>query len=149
MELSHALACDLLLGPMDSIVILTGGHLCNNPRVIKEATALARGGFAVEVLGAWASASLKASDQELLGRLPFKFFPVIDISESNPVAKLRRLAFRIRRKLGQWAYQIGAVPNRAQFGYASRALGGRGDSQECDLAYSALGGRFAGRAGSA
>ena len=35
---------------MASICILTGNHLCHNPRIIKEASALSDAGFKVEVL---------------------------------------------------------------------------------------------------
>jgi hypothetical protein len=53
---------------MQSIVLLTGNHLCHNPRAMKEASALARAGFEVEVLGGWYNASLKARDLDLLTR---------------------------------------------------------------------------------
>ncbi len=107
---------------MQSIVILTGNHLCHNPRVLKEAATLARAGFDVEVLGAWVDASLKARDQKMMHGLTFRFVPVFDVAKSNPVAKLQRLFLRLRNKLGQWAFAISASPNRAQFGYAFRAL---------------------------
>jgi hypothetical protein len=34
------------------VAILTGNQLCNNPRVVEEAGALARAGYDVTVLGA-------------------------------------------------------------------------------------------------
>jgi len=51
---------------LKKVLILTGIHLCNNPRVIKEATALAEAGFEVEVLSEWINPILKARDQALL-----------------------------------------------------------------------------------
>lgn len=61
-----------------SIVLLTGNCLCNNPRVVKEATTLARAGYDVTVLGAWVEPALKARDLAILQSAPFRFLPVLD-----------------------------------------------------------------------
>lgn len=105
-----------------SVVVLSGSHLCHNPRVMKEATALSQAGFDVEVLGAWLDASLKEQDRELLARVPFRFTPVLDFAERDVVAQIQRKVCQLRGKVGQLAYRIGWLPNRWQLGYAISAL---------------------------
>src|SRR6202158_4644248 len=58
------------------LVILTGNHLCNNPRVIKEAGTLARAGYDVTVLGAWLDRALKDRDQKIIQSAPLRFVSV-------------------------------------------------------------------------
>jgi glycosyltransferase involved in cell wall biosynthesis len=101
-----------------TIAILTGSHLCHNPRVIKEATALAEAGYDVCVLGAWFIPTLKARDQKLLSTLPFRFHPVVD----STVSAWRRFDIRARRKVGLIAHQILKMENRWQLGYGYDAL---------------------------
>lgn len=101
-----------------NIVILTGNHLCNNPRVIKEATTLANAGYDVRVLGAWVDASLKARDLALQKSLPFIFEPAIDITEN----KLRRLGVRAAVKVAVTAHRFAWFESRDQLGYAYRKL---------------------------
>src|SRR5262245_32583402 len=48
-----------------NIVIMTGNHLCHNPRVTKEAAALMGAGNKVSILGAWFDSGLKQRDQQL------------------------------------------------------------------------------------
>lgn len=64
------------------ICILTGMHLCHNPRVIKEAASLASAGFEVMVLGGFLDAALKRRDQKLLQNANFQFIPVIDLTQA-------------------------------------------------------------------
>jgi glycosyltransferase involved in cell wall biosynthesis len=114
---------------MQSIIILTGHHLCHNPRVLKEATSLAQAGFDVEILGAWTDTSLKARDQDLLSRASFRFTPVLDL----PGAQLQRLMRRMQNKAGQLAYRFGNVPNRWQLGAVVGALGRTARQRDADL----------------
>jgi hypothetical protein len=100
------------------IVILTGNHLCHNPRVIKEATALTRAGYEVAVLGSWSDPVLKERDERLQTSLPFHFVPVVDC----PQCAVRRLGLSVRSKLGAIAHRIGRIENRWQLGYAYAAL---------------------------
>lgn len=118
---------------MSSIVILSGNHLCHNPRVLKEATTLAQRGFDVEVLGAWLDAALKARDEQLVARLPFQFTPVIDLAKANSVARVHRLICRLRSKAGQLAYRFGSLPNRWQLGYVIGALVRTARRRKADL----------------
>jgi glycosyltransferase involved in cell wall biosynthesis len=101
-----------------SIVIMTGSHLCHNPRALKEATSLARAGHNVVVLGAWINSFLKELDQQLLSSLPFNFIPVVD----STISATRQIQQRVRRKLGSIVHQFGRIENRWQLGYVYTAL---------------------------
>lgn len=100
------------------IVILTGNHLCNNPRVIKEGTTLANAGYTVTVIGAWFDGGLKARDLEIQKSLPFSFKPAIDGTGDT----LRRLKLRASAKLGAVAHRFVSFESRSQLGYAYRDL---------------------------
>ena len=53
-------------GKKPTIALLTGNSLCHNPRAVKEASALARAGYRVCVLGGWSHPDFKARDQRLI-----------------------------------------------------------------------------------
>lgn len=58
--------------PNAKILILTSAHLCRNPRVVKEATALGAAGYAVTVMSVSTQARFERMDRELLRGLPFQ-----------------------------------------------------------------------------
>jgi glycosyltransferase involved in cell wall biosynthesis len=101
-----------------NIVILTGNHLCNNPRVIKEGVTLSNAGYAVTVIGAWFDQDLKAQDFELQKLLPFCFERAIDSTDDA----LLRLRLRASIKFGKIAHRFAGVESRSQLGYAYRGL---------------------------
>ena len=111
------------------IVILTGNHLCHNPRVLKEAATLAKAGHEVTVLGGWSDSALKLRDQELLRSLTFSFLPVIDTTESTT----RRLGMRVRTKIGSLAHQFACMENRWELGHAYTALRREAFRRKADL----------------
>lgn len=100
------------------IVILSGNHLCHNPRVVKEAAALAEAGYDVEVLGAVLNAELRERDALLLRQLPFRYTAVADLASND----FRRLAGRVQRKVGNLVYRTLATGNRWQFAPIVAAL---------------------------
>jgi glycosyltransferase involved in cell wall biosynthesis len=100
--------------PFRHILILSANHLCHNPRVIKEATALARAGYQVRVMGAWIDPALKTQDEVLAQSLPFRFTPVFDIAGGGA----KNLVPRARSKLAALAHQAGRLENRWQLGSA-------------------------------
>lgn len=100
------------------IVVLTGNHLCHNPRVVKEAGALARAGFDVTVLGAWFDMKLAQRDRELLAAQPFRFEPVLNVVEKGGAL----LAPRLRSKAAAAVKQHLGIESRWQLGYAYPAL---------------------------
>jgi glycosyltransferase involved in cell wall biosynthesis len=101
-----------------SIAILAGGHLCHNPRVIKEAAALQDAGYQVEVFGGWVDPQLKVRDQELMANLKFKFRPLHDLTEQPAL----RLGLRMRGRLAGILHKSTGCENRWQLGYAVSAL---------------------------
>jgi len=101
-----------------NIVILTGNHLCNNPRVIKEGATLASAGYDVTAIGAWFDRGLKARDLEMCRSLPFSFKPAIDSTENA----LRWLRLRVGVKIGSIVHEVARFENRSQLGYAYSAL---------------------------
>jgi len=58
------------------ILILSTGHLSDNPRVLKEATTLGDAGYEVTVIGKRYRKYLDISDQEILINSPFKHFSI-------------------------------------------------------------------------
>jgi glycosyltransferase involved in cell wall biosynthesis len=58
--------------PPRTILILTSAHLCRNPRVVKEATALGAAGYAVTVMSVTVQERFERMDRELMRGLPFK-----------------------------------------------------------------------------
>jgi len=100
------------------LAILTGNHLCHNPRVLKEATSLVQAGYAVEVLGAWFDPGLKRKDQELLDRASFTFTPVVDLTRDS----FARTVGRAKSKLGRLAHKLFGIESEWQLGPGIAAL---------------------------
>lgn len=107
---------------MAKIAILSGNHLCHNPRVVKEATALSRAGHEVVVLGAWFDPALKARDRALLESAGFKFLPVLDLAGSAATTRWRRLRGRMVAKGAAIVHRTLGIESVGQLGYAARSL---------------------------
>ena len=103
---------------MAIVTVLTGNHLCNNPRVIKEATTLSAAGHAVTVLGAWTDPLLKQRDQHLVKHLDLTFKPVVDWTTDAPA----RLAAGVRTQLGNMVHRRLRIENRWQLGLTVSGL---------------------------
>lgn len=83
---------------MANICIITGSHLCRNPRVVKEASALSKAGYKVTVLGPVLSEDLANQDAEILQGAAWKYQATIDLrlDKSN---KWKRLSLRLLRRM--------------------------------------------------
>lgn len=114
---------------MKKVLILTDSHLCHNPRVIKEATALQNAGYKVEVLGGWFDPALKARDQALLAGLPFQFTPVLDVTREKLPGLKSRLCVRAARV---WHLRTG-IETRWQLGYTVGGLLRAARQRKADL----------------
>ena len=119
---------------MSRILLLTGNHLCHNPRVLKEADALAEAGFVVEVLGAWLDPELAERDRRILKERSWVYTPVVDLTQSGTVAGSQRKRLRIRTKLGRMLGQWLKIENPWQLGYCARELYSVARLRRCDLA---------------
>ncbi len=116
---------------MGSICILTGSHLCHNPRVIKEAVTLAEAGHQIEVIGGWFDETLKTRDKDMLARIPnVKFTPILDLTAPNRVG---RLICRVRTKTGQMVHFGSGLENTWQLGYFAPALRSAARRSSADL----------------
>ena len=113
---------------MKSIGILSGSHLCRNPRVQKEAWALARAGYDVEILGAWTDPVLKAEDLSLLEGSQVRFTPVLEVNQPRLWTRMRWILARAlasySRRWPRWvpaesAWRLGVSAN-ALWGAAMR-----------------------------
>jgi glycosyltransferase involved in cell wall biosynthesis len=100
---------------MPRITIVTGANLCRNPRVVKEADALAGAGHDVIVIGPILSDALAAIDEELLRQRPWKREVSIDL---RTFAGARD---RIRRRLGMEAVRLTGHQSHDALGYGVRA----------------------------
>jgi glycosyltransferase involved in cell wall biosynthesis len=96
------------------ICILTGVHLCNNPRVMKEASTLSRIGCDVTILGAYLDRELKERDLQLLGQENYRLIPVVDWTTdgakrifSRAISKAGKLLYRTLRTESPW--QLGGI----------------------------------------
>jgi glycosyltransferase involved in cell wall biosynthesis len=97
-----------------SAVLLTGGVLCNNPRVIKDADTLADAGWDVEVLGAWITDEYVARDRAVMAGRGWRWTPVVQPSSSA----WPRVRTRLAREVGA---RTGLRTGR-QLGYAGPEL---------------------------
>lgn len=111
------------------IVIISGNHLCHNPRVLKEAATLAAVGYRVTVLGAWLDPDLKKRDQALIDTGRCQFIPVIDATNGGAPWQV----LRARRKLASLLGQGVGVENAWQLGGAYPALRRTAFRSEADL----------------
>jgi glycosyltransferase involved in cell wall biosynthesis len=99
------------------VVIITGNHLCFNPRALKEADALASAGYRVEVLAASMDAAAAAQDRALMATRSWTLTVVADLT-GGTARKLR--AFRHRA--GKVAHRRFGWQNAWQLGYVAPEL---------------------------
>lgn len=64
---------------MKKVCILTQSHLCRNPRVVKEANALAEAGFDVTILTTFTFAELLQEDQTLIDTSKIKYKGIVNM----------------------------------------------------------------------
>jgi hypothetical protein len=114
---------------MPSAVILTGSHLCHNPRVVKEAAALTKAGYEVEVLGGWHDPALKARDGKLMAKIKFRFRPLHDLTEEKSL----RFGLRLRGRLASLLHANTGYESHWQLGYFVSALTKAARQSKADL----------------
>jgi len=112
-----------------SVVLLTGNHLCHNPRVIKEASTLAAAGYEVRVFGAWFDSELKSKDETLLAKNSVNFEPVIDLTTD----KTARFLGRTKSKLSRIVRSRFGFENNWQLGPSIAALQTFAQKSSADL----------------
>jgi len=80
------------------ILVITNGHLCRNPRVVKEASTLSQAGFDVCVLRVRNHLPSEAADRRILARASFGSESVDLLPGHGPAAFGRRMAQRCWRQ---------------------------------------------------
>ncbi|MDI1249704.1 MAG: glycosyltransferase [Lacunisphaera sp.] len=88
------------MNPPRKILILTATHLCRNPRVVKEATALGAAGHDVTVLTVSFQERFERMDFELMRGLPFRRLTV-DYSAADRATRLRDFVRRAQTRLAR------------------------------------------------
>src|SRR5690606_24420904 len=115
---------------MPQIAIVTGAHLCRNPRVVKEATALREAGHEVVVLGpAWDDA-LSEQDAALVRAGGFEHRVVVDL---RPRAGWSRHRHRLVRRLGAEVVARFGAQRPEALGYGVRAMVRAAQREPADL----------------
>jgi hypothetical protein len=115
------------------IVILTGNHLCHNPRAIKEATILASAGYQVRILGGWLDKNLKELDEQLIKTLNINFEPVIDWTTKDLRASFQKLLCSARFRLGGLLHSLTGREISWELGYAAPELTNEAKRCNADL----------------
>src|ERR1700683_1953147 len=115
------------------IVLISGSSLCHNPRVLKEATALAGFGHDVHVLGAWLEPDLKVRDQRIINQAAFRFVPVYDCTHSGFQTAATRMLRRIRRKVANATHGLTGLESRLQLGFGIESLLRQAQALAADL----------------
>ena len=110
------------------VILLTGNPLCHNPRVLKEADALADCGIEVEVLGSGASPAYRPRDAKLTTGKRWKFTGLM----SDPSA-VEKLISRAQRYLGNQAHRWLGWENHWQLGPMAELLLKEGRKRKADL----------------
>jgi hypothetical protein len=105
-----------------SICLLTGSHFCRNPRVVKEANALAAAGYEVTVLAPVLAGDLRAEDERLLAGAGWRHEPYCDLRPAR-AGRAGPLLTRLVRRLGAESVRWLGWQAPASLGYgASRLL---------------------------
>ncbi|MEA2989892.1 MAG: hypothetical protein QOG83_2603 [Alphaproteobacteria bacterium] len=112
----------MMPAPKSRIVLLTGNSLCHNPRSMKEATALARAGYEVRVLGGWLDSISKANDLSLIKNAAFEFTPVVDRNLGSKRNEAAWFARRAGRKAAHIVYGLTGWQSPLQLGFGVKRL---------------------------
>lgn len=125
---------------MAAICIVSGAHLCRNPRVVKEAETLSSVGHDVSVLSPLLSETLAEQDEEILKDAGWGRKVTVDL---RPGAANRRtqIVSRARRRLGTEALRLVGYETPQALGYGvSRTLGlARSDKFDLYIAHQEVG----------
>jgi glycosyltransferase involved in cell wall biosynthesis len=115
------------------IVLLTGNSLCHNPRALKEASALARAGHRVCVLGAWLDPAFKARDLRLIETVPFEFISVLDFTFPGMGNEMTRFVRRAGKKMAHLVHSLTRRQSPLQLGFGIGRLFRQALSIDADL----------------
>jgi glycosyltransferase involved in cell wall biosynthesis len=115
------------------VCVLSGNHLCHNPRVLKEADSLAKAGCQVTVLSASIDPILASRDAALMSSRSWNLQPVLDIASPSRAGRRARNFVRARTKTGRLAGEWLGLENLWQLGYTAPELLRAARRQGADL----------------
>ena len=115
------------------IALLSGNHLCHNPRTLKEADVLSAAGYDVELLGGWFDARRAERDATLLQNRTWRFVPVVDWTRSSIGAQIQRQVQRGKSRIGRELCRCLNLESRWQLGYSAEKLLRAALSRNADL----------------
>jgi glycosyltransferase involved in cell wall biosynthesis len=118
---------------LKKVTILTGNHLCHNPRVIKEAACLAAAGYEVRVLGGELDSELTLRDQALAARQPFAYDVSFSLIDRRPIGRVSSFLIKTRRRAAFEAKRWFGWELSGGLGYAARAILRKALEQPADL----------------
>jgi glycosyltransferase involved in cell wall biosynthesis len=104
------------------VTIVSGLQIIDNPRVVKEADAIAELGHDVEVLAAIHNPGSLARIGAMLQGRRWRHTPVVDLTDRRSVSVARHALMRAQTKLMQSARRHLQWDHRAQLGFATGAL---------------------------
>jgi hypothetical protein len=111
------------------IVLLSGNHICHNPRVVKEADALVDLGIGVQVVGGATSAALKEKDRKVFAGRKWGYEYAYDLTKGGPGC----LAMKLQRKAGELAFRGIGWANPWQISYGTGKILAAAREKEADL----------------
>lgn len=115
------------------ITIVSGLQVTDNPRVVKEADALAEMGYAVTVLGAvWSKASLPRIERLLAGRT-WKHLPVVNLACRSLSNRMNMFGLRVAARAVSEVCRRSGWEHPLQLGYPVWPLFSAARSTETDL----------------
>lgn len=117
---------------MTTVCIVTGAHLCRNPRVVKEATALGEAGYDVLVLGPAFEEELAAQDRAIARDAPWKHHIVVDL-RAGVASSWKRGLLRLERRVATELVRRGGKQRAEALGYGMHRMLAEARAAEADL----------------
>jgi glycosyltransferase involved in cell wall biosynthesis len=118
---------------MTKVVIVSGIQIIDNPRVVKEANALSKAGFDVEVIGAVYDIDSSKRVNKLLHKAQWRHIPVIDLSDGQRITRMRYFLARFQRKISFLKKKWLGIESPNQLGYFTKRLYRIAKSRKADL----------------
>ncbi|HVV55289.1 MAG TPA: glycosyltransferase, partial [Mucilaginibacter sp.] len=115
--------------PGKHICIVTQSHLCRNPRVVKEAKALAQAGYRVTILNSSYDKSLSDLDRNMIHGYDIRLIPVVSLEIHNAAS----FKYRIIKKAGDFLVRNFKMQTPLALGYGSLRYKKAAMAQNADL----------------
>lgn len=115
------------------VLILSGTQLSVNPRVVKEADALAEAGHSVEVVGGLFDSNLAERERAIHESKPWDYKRIVDASSRSGRDRIKWFWLRARRRVSREAYARLRIENSRQLGYLAPEMLSYAIERDADL----------------